>query len=65
MRALPQRVNDTLLRKLWPTAMTDKEMAARMGHHRGVLHRRAAAIQLPPRRIARLVAIRNTEHLTG
>jgi hypothetical protein len=47
------RVDDETLKKFWPTAMTDKEMAARLGHHRSVLRRAAERLGLPPRRFAR------------
>jgi hypothetical protein len=47
-----KRVNDDLLRKLWATKLSDKELAERMGHHRSVVRRRAAEIGLPTSRRA-------------
>ena len=46
-----RRVNDEELRRLWPTRLSDKEIAARLGHHRSVVRRRAQTIGLKPRRI--------------
>jgi hypothetical protein len=43
-------VNDDLLRLLWPTRLSDKELAARLGHHRSVVRRRAVRLGLKPRR---------------
>lgn len=45
-----KRVNDDLLRKLWPSHLSDKELAEAMGHHRSVIRRRAEAIGLPSSR---------------
>lgn len=45
-----KRVNDERLRKLWATRLSGKELAARLGHHRGVIYRRAAKLGLPKRR---------------
>lgn len=38
------------LRRLWPTRLPDKEIAARMGHGIGAIRRRAAQIGLRRRR---------------
>jgi pyrroloquinoline quinone (PQQ) biosynthesis protein C len=46
-----RRVNDDELRRLWPTRLPDKEIAARLGHHRSVVRRRAKQLGLKPRRI--------------
>lgn len=46
-----RRVNDDELRRLWPSRLSDKEIAARLGHHRSVVRRRAARIGLRPRRL--------------
>lgn len=46
-------VNTALLRKLWSTSYLDRDIAERMGHHRGVLRRTAKQLGLPPRNIAR------------
>jgi pyrroloquinoline quinone (PQQ) biosynthesis protein C len=45
-----KKIDDDMLKRLWPSRLSDKEIAERMGHHRGVLRRRAAAIGLPTRR---------------
>lgn len=45
-----RRINDTELKRLWPTRISDKELAARMGHHRGSLRRRAEKLGLPKSR---------------
>jgi hypothetical protein len=47
-----RRVDDEALRRLWPTRLPDKELAARLGHDRGTLRRRAAALGLPTSRRA-------------
>jgi hypothetical protein len=44
------KVNDALLRKLWPTKLTDAAIAEKMGHARWVLRRRAVKIGLPSSR---------------
>ena len=46
-----RRVNDKELRHLWSTRLSDKEIAARLGHHLGVIRRRAGVLGLKPRRI--------------
>lgn len=46
-----KRVNDDELRRLWPTRLSDKEIASRLGHHRSVIRRRAENLGLKPRRI--------------
>ena len=50
-RSSMNRVNDDELRRLWPTRLPDKELAARLGHDRGVIRRRAKTIGLKPRRV--------------
>lgn len=47
---------DDLLRRLWPSRMTDYELAERFGRHRGAVRRRAELIGLPIRRLARVRA---------
>lgn len=44
-----RRVDDEELKRLWPTRLPDKELAARLGHHRGVVRRRARQLGLRPR----------------
>jgi transcriptional regulator of acetoin/glycerol metabolism len=46
----PRRINDALLRHLWPSRLPDKELAHRLGHDRSTLYRRARKIGLPNRR---------------
>ena len=46
----PIRVDDEKLKLLWPSRLPDKVLAAKMGHDRGTLHRRARALGLPYRR---------------
>lgn len=53
MNRLPKRIDDEALRKLWFTPLPDKIIAARLGHHRGVLRRRAIKLGLPSQRRAR------------
>lgn len=48
---MSKRIDDNLLKKLWPTRLPDKELARRLGKHRGVLRRRAARLGLPLRRV--------------
>ncbi len=48
-----RKINDDLLRELWSTALSDKEVAARLGHHRSIIWRRAETIGLKSRQIAR------------
>lgn len=45
-------IDDDLLRKLWPSKLSDKELAEQMGHHRGAIRRRAARLGLPNSRRA-------------
>lgn len=45
-----RRVNDEELRRLWPTKLSDKAIAQRLGHHRSVIRRRAETLGLRPRR---------------
>lgn len=46
-----RRIDDAVLRKLWFSRLPDKVVAARMGHHRGVLRRKAIKLGFPPRRV--------------
>lgn len=46
-------VDDELLKILWPSVLTDKELESRLGRHRGTIHWRARRIGLPGRRFAR------------
>lgn len=46
----PIKVDDTKLIALWSSRLPDKVLAAKMGHGRAVLHRRARALGLPYRR---------------
>lgn len=43
----------SVIRKLWPTALRDVDLAERLGRHRGVVYRRGRAAGLPPRRLVR------------
>ncbi len=45
-----RKIDDALLRKLWPSHLTDAAIAEKMGHCRGVLRRRAVKIGLPSSR---------------
>lgn len=47
----PRKVDDLKLMQLWYSRIPDREMAACMGHDRGVLRRRAKHLGLPPRRV--------------
>lgn len=49
----PKSIDDEALRKLWFSALPDKIIAARLGHHRGVLRRRAVKLGLPLRTVIR------------
>lgn len=53
-RVAKKKIDDDALRRLWPTGLPDKHLEERLGHHRGVLRRRAAALGLPPRVQARI-----------
>lgn len=44
------KIDDALLRKLWPSHLTDAAIAKKMGHHRWVIRRRAVKIGLPASR---------------
>jgi hypothetical protein len=46
-----QPIDDEKLKRLWPTRVGDKLLAEQLGHHRGVVRRRAAALGLKPRRV--------------
>lgn len=48
-----KNVDDAELTRLWMAGVSEKEMAARLGHHRSVIRRRAAAIGMPPLQIVR------------
>lgn len=62
MRRLPQPFNDELLKKLWPTDLTDDDLAENLGHGRGALRRRAKALGLPLRRNIRVQRAREELH---
>ena len=48
----PRKIDEIALRKIWFSKLPDKIMAERLGHHRGVLRRRAMKLGLPLRREA-------------
>ena len=50
LRKPPRWVNRALLRKLWPTRISDKLLAERLGHGRGAVRRCAQKLGLKPRR---------------
>lgn len=43
-------IDDAKLRRLWPSRLTEAEIAKQLGHHRSVLRRRAVKIGLPSSR---------------
>ena len=45
-----KKLDDVKLKRLWPTRMTECEIAKQMGHSRWVLRRRAVKIGLPSSR---------------
>lgn len=47
---LPVKIDDDKLRKLWGLCISDYDLADRMGHMRGALHRRARKLGLGYRR---------------
>lgn len=49
-----KRVDDAELRRLWMIGLPEKEIAARLGHHRSVVRRRAATMHLPTLQQVRL-----------
>lgn len=54
----PQRVwtvrERTLLKKLWPTALSDKRLEQVLGRHHHAIHSQARKVlDLPPRTVAR------------
>lgn len=51
-----RKVDDAELRRLWMMGLPDKEIAARLGHHRSVVRRRAATLGMPPLQIVRVRA---------
>lgn len=48
--AVRHKIDEPLLRKLWPMRIPDKVLAERMGRYRGVIRRRAKKLGLPLRR---------------
>lgn len=48
--ARKKAINDTELRRLWPTHMTDCAIAKKLGHSKGALRRRAVKLGLPSSR---------------
>lgn len=51
-RRSKRRIDDEQLIRLWPTRLSDDELAARLGHGRGAIRRRAEALGLPHHRRA-------------
>lgn len=47
---LPKKIDDERLKKLWGLKISDYDLAERMGHMRGALHRRARKLGLGYRR---------------
>lgn len=54
------KARDELMKQWWPSAMTDKELASRLGIHRSVMHRRAVELNMPMRRVARALMFHQT-----
>ncbi len=51
MNRTSKTVDDQKLWGLWQSRMSDKEIAALLGHNRGVVRRRAKALGFPTRRL--------------
>ena len=45
-----KKINDAELKRLWPSRLTDAELAKRLGHHPWVLRRRIVKLGLPSSR---------------
>lgn len=45
-----RKIDANLLRRLWPTRISDPKLAERLGHGRGAVRRKAKALGLRPRR---------------
>lgn len=45
-----KKIDDGKLKKLWPSRMTEPELAKAMGHHMWTLRRRAVKLGLPSSR---------------
>jgi hypothetical protein len=45
-----RKSDDSMLRKLWPSKLTDAAIAEKMGHARWVIRRRAMKLGLPSSR---------------
>lgn len=54
-------IDETLLRKLWFSELTDRQVAERFGCHRDTVRNRAARLGLPGRRLARFQATGRTK----
>lgn len=48
--ARKKKIDDTRLKKLWGSRMSDADLAKMLGHHRSTLRRRAAKLGLPSSR---------------
>lgn len=59
--ALPTRIDRDQLKALWPTVLTDAQLADRLGFCRGSFRRAAKEIGLPPRTVARAQAFAGNE----
>lgn len=44
------KIDDTKLKRLWGSRMSDCDLAKAMGHHRSVLRRRAIKLGMPSSR---------------
>ena len=60
-RRQPRPIDEDMLRALWPSMLSDYDLADRLGHDRGVVRRKAAKLGLLPRRLAR-VRHQSSEH---
>jgi hypothetical protein len=45
----PRRINEALLRHLWPSQLSTKQLEHRLGHNSANLYRCAKRMGLPPR----------------
>lgn len=48
--ARKKKIDDTKLKRLWGSRLSDAALAKAMGHHAGVLRRRAVKLGLPSSR---------------
>lgn len=44
------KIDDAKLKRLWPSRLSDVDLAKEMGHHRNTVRRRAAKLGLQPSR---------------